>query len=86
MPITPPTSSNNINRILRAARPEVRAVLRAAHDQKYLVRHTSGGHYAISTPPGTHPKQTVFSPSTPSDRKSVQRVKAKLRHIGVKLT
>lgn len=81
----PPSQNLDINHILKPARPEIREILRAAHDQKFTVRRTRNNHYSIATPPGVEPKQTVFSPSTPSDRKSVQRVKVKLRRIGVKL-
>jgi hypothetical protein len=73
---TPPKKAD-INKILRGASPEIRALLRLAHAQGYVVRHTRSNHYSITTPMGARKMRTVFAPGTPSDIRSVHRVRIK---------
>lgn len=80
-----PPSVKDINRVLRGASPEIRKLLKTAHDQGYVVCPTNGKHYKVMTPPHWSEKKTVFSPGTPSDIRGLQIVKRKLRHIGVRL-
>jgi hypothetical protein len=83
MPGAPPPRRDDINIILRGADREIRALLRIAHDQDFLVTPTSGNHYAVSTPEGVRPKKTVFMSKTPSDTRGLHRMRRKLRGIGV---
>jgi hypothetical protein len=76
-------SARDINRILRGASPEIRKMLKAAHDQGYVVQSTNSQHYKVVTPSSCTEKKTVFSPSTPSDTRGLHIVRRKLRHIGV---
>lgn len=85
MTVTPPSSSTDINRVLRGASREIRTLLLVAHKQKFTVAPTRNNHYSVSTPPGVRPRSTVFTPKTPSDTKGLHRVVRKLRHIGVEI-
>lgn len=78
-----PVMRMDINRILRGADREIRALLRRAHDQGFVIKRTNSKHYSISSPPGQRPRVTVFAPGTPSDSRGLHRVNAKLRRIGV---
>lgn len=80
-----PTRREDINRLLKRTSPEIRKVLRLAHDQGFQVSYARSGHYKVTTPEHWDEKVTVFAPKTPSDRRSVHRVVQKLRRIGVKV-
>ena len=81
--LSSPSKRGDINKVLNGASPEIRDVLKRAHDQGFQVTLTRNNHYKIQTPASWHTKETRFAPKTPSDRKSLQRVIRKLRHIGV---
>lgn len=78
-----PFQRDNINKILKGASREIRALLLTAHEQHFTVVPTNGGHFKVSTPQGVRPKRSEFSPKTPSDTRGLHRVRAKLRRIGV---
>jgi hypothetical protein len=78
-----PFQRDNINKILKGASPEIRALLKKAHAQDFTVVPTSGGHFKVSTPRGVRPMRSEFSPKTPSDTRGLHRVRSKLRKIGV---
>lgn len=73
----------DIGRILRGAHRDIRDLLRLAHDQKFVVARTRNAHFSITTPPDVQPPLTVYTPSTPSDWRSVRGVRRELRRIGV---
>jgi hypothetical protein len=80
-----PKQKEVIGRILRVAHPEIKSMLRAAHDQGFVVSKTRNGHYKIETPPHWREKDSRFAPGTPSDTRGLHRVRAKLRRLGVEL-
>lgn len=80
-----PSARADIHRILKGTSPEIRGMLLLAHEQKFAVRPTSGGHYGVSTPLGVRPMKTVFMSKTPSDMRGLHRMRAKLRRIGVNI-
>ena len=75
----------SIGDILKGAHPEIREMLRRAHEQKFRVTPTSNNHFRISTPEHYREQRCVFAPKTPSDTRGLHRVRAKLRRFGVKL-
>lgn len=77
------SKGTSISKIISVAPPELRALLKTAHEQGFSVIKTHSGRFKVTTPPGRE-KQTVFSSSTPSDIRVVQDVKRKLRGIGVR--
>lgn len=82
---TQPMQKNHINKLLRGTNPEIRKLLRFAHDQGFVIGHTRSQHFSVTTPPGVSPSTTVFTPRTPSDTRGLHRVVAKLRRIGVRV-
>jgi hypothetical protein len=60
---------------------ELRPTAQQARKAGWTVTHTRNGHLAWKPPTG----QTVYSPSTPSDHRSVANVLGKLRRSGLKL-
>lgn len=81
--LSPPLRREDINVILKHTHPDIRRVLRMAHDQGFRVSVTRGHHFKIMTPEHWDEKATVFAPKTPSDIRGVHRVVQKLRRIGV---
>lgn len=59
---------------------DLRSAARRARAAGWTVTETRGGHLAWKPPAG----RTVFSPSTPSDRRSVANVLGKLRRAGLR--
>lgn len=83
MPRLPVPHTKGITQVLRGVTPEIAKLARRAHDQGYRVTRTNSGHLKVSTPEDHSPPQCAFMPGTTSDRLSPQRVKVKLRNIGV---
>lgn len=81
----PPLPREDIATVLRGAHPEIRKLLRLAHDQGFQVLATKGNHYKVMTPKHWREKESVFSPKTPSDIRGIHRVARKLRHLGVNI-
>ena len=84
--LSAPASRDNIHRILKHAHPDIKPLLMTAHEQEFRIKRTNNGHFQIMTPSHFREKLIRYAPGTPSDIRSVPRVKAKLRHIGVKFT
>ena len=83
--LSSPLRRDDINVILRGASPEIRKLLRLAHEQQFRVSATKSHHFKIMTPRHWQEKETVFAPGTPSDIRGLHRVVQKLRRIGVRV-
>lgn len=81
----PPPQADDIHRILRGSNRDIRDLMLVVHHQQFKVSRTRNNHYKISTPDHFRTKESVFAPYSPSDVRSLERVRAKLRRIGVKL-
>ncbi len=81
----PPPKSADIHQVLKGTTRDLRDMMLKVHKQGFTVTRTNSGHLMIRTPADSRPKLTAFAPCTPSDRISLQRVKAKLRKMGVQL-
>jgi hypothetical protein len=78
-----PSKKEDISRILRGADREIGKILRAVHKQGFIVTTTNSNHFKISTPEHYRVQKSQFAPKTPSDARSLHRVRSKLRKIGV---
>lgn len=77
--------NDDVNKILKGIPDELRSVLRAAHEQQFVLGRTKKQHVSITTPPHWREHRTVYAPGTPSDSRGLHRVRAKLRRIGVQI-
>jgi predicted RNA binding protein YcfA (HicA-like mRNA interferase family) len=59
---------------------DLRPTARRARQAGWTVTNTRGGHLAWKPPAG----RTVYSPSTPSDSRSIANVIGKLRRAGLR--
>jgi hypothetical protein len=59
--------------------PDYRPLAKRARKAGWTITGTRNGHLAWTSPTG----RTVFSPSTPSDRRSLANVVGKLRRAGL---
>lgn len=82
--LSAPSNKEDIGAVLRGANPEIKKMLRAAHDQGFVVTRTNNNHYKVSTPAHYREQSSCFAPKTPSDVRGYHRVMAKLRNLGVK--
>lgn len=80
----PPSKKTDINQILKVAHPEIRKMLKEADKQKFRINYTGGGHYRVRTPEHWTNQTMAFTASTPSDHRTIDNTRRKLRHIGVK--
>ena len=76
--------NEDINRILGGVCPEIRFLLRLAHQQEFRIIRTSSGHFKIVTPPGK-PKRSIVTPAKTGEYRAVRNTKAQMRRIGVEV-
>lgn len=82
----PPPLREDIRRIVRKAHPRIRVLLVTAHRQGFKVSRTPSNHFRVEVPDGAEKRigeVIVFLPCTPSDNRSADNCRSKLRRIGV---
>lgn len=82
--MTAGSKKNSIAQILRGAHPEIRALIRVAHEQGYRISKRGNGHFGVVPPPDSECTDLIFVPFTPSSNRVITNVRGKLRRIGVK--
>lgn len=58
---------------------DLKVLLKKAREQGFTVRMNRRQHYRVTSPSG----ETISTPSTPSDYRSLREVRSKLRRIGM---
>lgn len=85
---SPPSHSpSGIGDLIKRAHPEIRAMLHAAHEQRFRVSRTNSHHFKVMarvrSKDGRKTGGIVVVPCTPSDYHSVGNTRSALRRIGV---
>lgn len=80
----PPLQREDINKIIKGVAPQIASLLRVAHEQRFRVNKTNGGHVRVRTPEHWQNQQVAFCPATPSEYRATENTRRKLKHIGVK--
>lgn len=80
----------DIAKVLKGVSPRMRPLLRAAHEQRFRVSKTNGGHVRVASRRRAVVGErvrggVVIVPATPSDYRSLGNTRAALRRLGVQL-